>query len=103
MSGGHSTAPGRLTILRKSIRPMVKTRSKRTVKIVHSPIKDKVEDKYKNLLRAHFSDLAIYKAMTNKEILGMILRDDQFLNLLASDQEEIRHIWQKQIGEDEDE
>ena len=46
--------------------------------------------------------LAIRKGMSNKEILGLLLREDLFLNMLAKGgKEQIRKVWQEAIGEDD--
>ena len=65
--------------------------------------KDSAEDKYKRLLRARFADMALCNTNSNKELLGIVLRDDLFMKLLSNDEEEIRLIWKKMIGEDEHE
>ena len=38
--------------------------------------------------------------MTNKEILGLLMRDDQFLIQMSQNKEQIRQLWLEQIGED---
>ena len=38
--------------------------------------------------------------MTNKEILGLLMRDDQFLIQMSQNKEQIRQPWLEQIGED---
>ena len=45
-----------------------------------------------------FKELSIKKNMPNKELLGIILRDDKLLNELGCSQEEIRQIWNKEVG-----
>jgi len=41
--------------------------------------------------------------MTSKQILGLMLRDDHFLNIMAEHPlEEINNIWQQMVGRDVD-
>ena len=47
-----------------------------------------------------FAKLSIKKDMPTKELLGIKLRDDLFLQMMAESKEEIRQIWIEQIGED---
>ena len=47
-----------------------------------------------------FDDLAISKNMSNYQVLGNILKYDEFLNMNLS-RERIREIWEKQTGLDE--
>ena len=49
-----------------------------------------------------FNDLAIKKGMKNKEILGIMLRDDQLMQLLCNTQEDVRKIWKEVIGDKTD-
>ena len=41
-----------------------------------------------------FEKLRFRKGMNNKEVLGILLRDDRFLNLLAKDRAAIQQLWQ---------
>ena len=42
-----------------------------------------------------FQKMAIGKGMSNEEILGIMLRDDQFLNMMSDKpNEDIKKIWQ---------
>ena len=38
--------------------------------------------------------------MSGKEMLGINIRDDKLINLLASDREEIIQLWKNQCGGD---
>ena len=40
-----------------------------------------------------FAKLSIKKDMPTKELLGIKLRDDLFLQMMAESKEEIRQIW----------
>ena len=46
-----------------------------------------------------FDDLAISKNMSNYQVLGNILKYDEFLNMNLS-RERIKEIWEKQTGLD---
>lgn len=53
----------------------------------------------KERLNVRFNDLAISKGMTPDELLGLILRDDQFLNLMSKNpDEDINKIWREMTG-----
>ena len=63
----------------------------------------RLERQYTELMeQGKFRDMMIYKGMLNKELLGIIIRDDKLLNLLAQDEEAIRLLWKEQIGEGQD-
>jgi hypothetical protein len=44
-----------------------------------------IDERYNKLLDSTFANLAIKKGMSNKEILGIMLRDDYFLKHLCDD------------------
>lgn len=55
----------------------------------------------KEKLNVRFQNLAISKGMTSDELVGVILRDDQFLNLMSSHPDkEIDKIWREVTGKD---
>ena len=47
-----------------------------------------------------FRDLSIKKSMPNRELLGIMLRDDKFLNMLAGSEDDIRRIWKQETGQE---
>ena len=56
-------------------------------------------DVYPTATGVTFEDLSIGKRMTNKEILGLMLRDDLFLNVITDNPtEEICEIWRSMVG-----
>ena len=38
--------------------------------------------------------------MTKKEVLGIMLRDDKFMNMLGGSVDDVRKIWKHEIGQD---
>lgn len=45
-----------------------------------------------------FKQLRIKKNMPNRDVLGIMLREDSFLNTLSGNLDEIRKIWKQEIG-----
>lgn len=49
--------------------------------------------------RDQFAHLNVNKAMTNEEYLGIMLRDDDFLNIMSNEpQEDIKKLWCEMLG-----
>ncbi len=47
-----------------------------------------------------FDRLGFHEAMSGKEMLGINIRDDKLINLLANNKEEIVQLWKLQCGGD---
>ena len=91
------------SILRKSNRNSLKS-NKNLIKFKIDTKKCKILEQNQYYLSnvedavIKFKELSIKKNMPNKELLGIILRDDKLLNELGCSQEEIRQIWNKEVG-----
>ena len=46
----------------------------------------------------NFEDLVIAKKMTGDQIIGLMLRDDKFLNLMSKENTAIDQIWREMTG-----
>ena len=79
------------------------TRKRLKVKInVIRATEKTMQDKKEQILHSEalkrFKKLSIKKRMPNKEVLGIMLRDDKFMNMLGGDIEDIRNIWKQETG-----